>query len=106
MKEHVISKDVADKIVKEVFTVADFCRRVGWKPRGENYRVFYKYVKDYNLDISHFTGRKTNIGNKNRIGISDEEYFKNNKLIKGTDLMKRLVNKVSREYKCETHFDE
>lgn len=101
MTEHVISKETAEQIVKEVFTVADFCRRVGWQPRGENYKVFYKYVKDYNLDTSHFTGRKTNLGNKNNNGISDEEYFKEDKLIRGSDLMKRLIKKIGREYKCE-----
>lgn len=101
MNKHIITKEQAEQIVKEVFTVADFCRKVGWQPRGENYRVFYKYVKDYNLDISHFTGKKPNLGNKNNIGISDEEYFKDNKLIKGSALMRRLINKVGREYKCE-----
>ena len=101
MDKHIITKEQAEQIVKEVFTVADFCRKVGWQPRGENYRVFYKYVKDYNLDISHFTGKKPNLDNKNNIGISDEEYFKDNKLIKGSALMQRLINKVGREYKCE-----
>lgn len=44
---------------------------------------------------------RTNLGNKNNIGIPDEEYFKKDKLIKGSELMKRLVNKIGREYKCE-----
>lgn len=101
MGKHVISKEQAEKVCKEVFTVADFCRKVGWKPRGENYKTFYKYVKDYNLDTSHFTGQKTNLGNKNKCGISNEEYFKDGKLIKGSELLQRLVNKVGREYKCE-----
>ena len=60
MDKHIITKEQAEQIIKEVFTIADFCRKVGWQPRGENYRVFYKYVKDYNLDISHFT-RKNQI---------------------------------------------
>ena len=53
------------------------------------------------MDISHFTGKRTNLGNKNNVGISNEEYFKDNKLIKGSALMRRLINKVGREYKCE-----
>lgn len=101
MKKNVIPKEQAEKICKDVYTVADFCRKVGWKPRGENYKIFYKYVKEYNLDTSHFTGQRTNLGNKNNVGISNEEYFKEDKLIKGSELMKRLVNKVGREYKCE-----
>ena len=68
MDKHIITKEQAEQIIKEVFTIADFCRKVGWQPRGENYRVFYKYVKDYNLDISHFTRKKSNLDNKNNIG--------------------------------------
>ena len=29
MDKHVITKEQAEQIVKEVFTVADFCRKVG-----------------------------------------------------------------------------
>ena len=51
------------------------------------------------MDTSHFTGNKTNIGNKNNVGISDEQYYKKDKLIKGSELLKRLLK--IREYKCE-----
>lgn len=29
MDKHIITKEQAEQIVKEVFTVADFCRKVG-----------------------------------------------------------------------------
>lgn len=29
MHKHIITKEQAEQIVKEVFTVADFCRKVG-----------------------------------------------------------------------------
>ena len=29
MNKHIITKEQAEQIVKEVFTVADFCRKVG-----------------------------------------------------------------------------
>ena len=101
MSKNIIEKEKAEEICKRVFTVADFCREVGWKPVGNNYRIFYKYVKEYNLDTSHFTGKKTNIGNKNNNGISDKEYFKRSKLIKGSELLKRLIKNQLKEYKCE-----
>ena len=100
-KKNVISKEKAEEVVKEVYNVADFCRAVGWQPRGANYQVFYKYVKEYNLDISHFTGRKTNLGNKNKVGLSKEEFFKKDKLIKSSDLIKKIISTNDREYKCE-----
>lgn len=99
--KNIISKEEAEKIVKEVYNVADFCRTVGWQPRGANYQVFYKYVKEYNLDTSHFTGRKTNLGNKNKIGLPKEEFFKKDKLIKSSDLIKKIISINDREYKCE-----
>lgn len=99
MGKSIISKEQAEQICKESFSIADFCRKVGWQPRGNNYRVVHKYIKEYNLDTSHFTGNKTNIGNKNNVGISDEQYYKKDKLIKGSELLKRLLK--IREYKCE-----
>lgn len=101
MGKNVISKELAEEVCKRVFTVADFCREVGWKPVGGNYRVFYKYVKEYGLDTSHFTGQKTNIGNKHNVGLSNEEFFKREKLIKGSDVIRKLIKSGLKEYKCE-----
>ena len=101
MSKNVISKEQAQEVCKRVFSVADFCREVGWKPQGNNYRIFYKYVKEYDLDTSHFTGQRTNIGNKHNLGISDEEYFKKDKLIKSSEIIERLIRSGLKEYKCE-----
>lgn len=100
MEKNVISKERAEEICKQVYSVADFCRMVGWKPVGGNYRIFYKYVKEYNLDISHFTGQKSNLGNKNNVGLPEERFFRKDKLIKSSDLMKKLLS-IGREYRCE-----
>ena len=101
MTKNVISKEEAETICKNVFSVAEFCRAVGWKPVGGNYRTFYKYVKEYELDTSHFTGQKTNIGNKNNVGLNKEEYFTKDKLIKSSELLKKLLSLGLKEYKCE-----
>lgn len=101
MTKNVISKEEAETICKNVFSVAEFCRVVGWKPVGGNYRTFYKYVKEYELDTSHFTGQKTNIGNKNNVGLNKEEYFTKDKLIKSSELLKKLLSLGLKEYKCE-----
>lgn len=99
--KNVISKEKAEEIVKSVYNIADFCRALGWQPRGANYQVFYKYVKEYNLDTSHFTGCKTNLGNKHKVGLSKEAFFKKDKLIKSADLIKKLLSTNSKTYKCE-----
>lgn len=101
MDKNVISKERAEEICKQVYSVADFCRMVGWKPCGGNYRTFYKYVKEYNLDTSHFTGQKTNLGNRNNVGLSKEDFFRKEKLIRSSDLMKKLITLGVKEYRCE-----
>lgn len=103
MSKNVISKEQAKEICAKVTNIADFCREVGWQPRGDNYKIFHKYVKEYNLDTSHFTGNRTNIGNRLGCGkvLSDEEFFTKNKLIKTSTIIKRLIDKEYKEYKCE-----
>lgn len=100
-KNNIISKEEAEKIVKNVYNIADFCRAVGWQPRGANYKIFHKYVKEYNLDISHFTFGKSNLGNKLKIGLSKEDFFKKDKLIKSIDIRKKLFSEGLKENKCE-----
>lgn len=101
MEKNVISKEVCEKICKQVYSVAEFCRNVGWKPKGGNYKTFYKYVKEYNLDTSHFTGQKSNIGNKNNIGKSIDDFLKKEKIIKSKDIIKKIISNNLKEYKCE-----
>lgn len=98
-----ISKEDAVKIVKECYTVADFCRKVGWEARGGNYRVFYNYVKEYGLDTSHFTGCKSNLNNKlnGESKKSLKEYSNGNILVKGPRLLKKLLEENLKERKCE-----
>ena len=50
-----ITEKDAKEIVKRCNSIADFCREVGWKPEGSNYKTFHRYEKEYNLDTSHFT---------------------------------------------------
>lgn len=99
--KNAIDKETAEAICKRVHSIAEFCREVGWEPRGGNYLTFHKYVKEYNLDTSHFTGQRSNIGNTNNIGKSKDEFFTSGKIIKGSDIIKKLVSLGLREYKCE-----
>lgn len=103
MTKRKFSKEKVEEIIKECKTIADFCRKVGWQPRGDNYKVFHRYVRDYGLNTSHFTGCKTNINNilnkHNDKPLSDilvnPSYYRNR------ELKKRLVKEGIKEYKCE-----
>lgn len=98
-----IDEETAKSLVKECFTIADFCRKVGWVPRGDNYKTFHKYVKEYNLDISHFTGKRTNLNNRLQKfrELSVKDYINNNTIVRGSTLIKKLVNEGIKEYRCE-----
>lgn len=43
------------KIINTCKTKADFCRALGIKPAGANYKKVDKIIKDNNLNIDHFT---------------------------------------------------
>ena len=58
-------------------------------------------MKEYNLDTSHFTGNRTNIGNRLKVGISSEEFFQKDKLIKAVDIRKKIFKEGLKENKCE-----
>ena len=97
-----ISKENAEKIIQKCYSIADFCRALGVEPRGGNYKTFHRYVKEYKLDTSHFTGQKSNICNKNNKHheYSVEEYLQSNH-IRGKVLIQKLVKEGIKERKCE-----
>jgi Zn finger protein HypA/HybF involved in hydrogenase expression len=102
-KNIIIKKEQAEEIVKNCYSIADFCRAIGWQPRGDNYKIFHRYVKEYNLDISHFTGQKSNIGNKLNFKneLSAKDYAKS-KCVRGQTLIKKLLKENIKERKCES----
>ena len=103
-KKNKLPKEYVEKIIKECRTIADFCRKVGWQPRGANYDMFHKYVYDYDLDISHFTGNRTNIGGnltRHLITKSDEYLHENSFKITTNRLLKKLFDENKKEKRCE-----
>lgn len=97
-----LSKDEVENIVNKCYSIADFCRMVGWVTKGNSYRCFHNYVKKYNLDTSHFVTKK-NEGNFNIKGkkYSLDEYLKTNS-IRGKILIEKLVDAGVKERKCES----
>ena len=56
-----------EKAVKESLSIAEVCRKLNIKPIGGNYKTVSKAIKEYNIDISHFTGRAWNQGKRYRM---------------------------------------
>ncbi|MDE5888518.1 MAG: hypothetical protein K2H20_00695 [Bacilli bacterium] len=102
MRKTKFTKDELENIIKDCKTIADFCRKVGWQPRGDNYKTFHYYVKTFNLDTSHFTGKRTNIGNcLNKHNVLSFDTYSKGESIRTSTLMKKLLNENLKEYKCE-----
>ena len=51
MRKRKFSKNEIEDFVKNSKTYADVCRKCGWEPRGDNYKIVKKYIREYNLDI-------------------------------------------------------
>ena len=98
------SKEFVEEAIKDCRNIADFCRKVGWVPRGDNYKTFHRYVEEYELDISHFTGQKVNLDGvltKERITKSDVYLTENSFKITGSKLLKKLLSEGKKECRCE-----
>ena len=55
--KYIYTKENLEPIVKESFSYAEVLRKIGRKDVGSNFRTLRKYIEQYNLDTSHFTGR-------------------------------------------------
>lgn len=103
MKRHKIPFEEMQKIVSESFSFSEVSRKCGWRVNSSTFKIIRKYVKDYNLSISHFMGHKSNVGNRLGCGkvkplgeiLVKESYYKN------SSLKKRLIEAGLKEDKCE-----
>lgn len=98
------------KFVEESHTYADVCRKIGWKPQGGNYRYVKKYIKELNLNTTHFTMKgKINNGVKHN-EKNLEEYLTTDSYIKADRLKWKLFSSGLKQYKCEkcgnTHWND
>jgi len=96
-----IDKEFFKEAVKESRTIADVCRKIGWKPQGGNYRYVKRYIKELNLDISHFTlkGKLTQKKKGNEKNV--EDYLSKNSYIKSDTLKWKLFSSGLKKYMCE-----
>lgn len=49
------TKEKVIEAVKTSKSYSEVCRKLGLSPRGGNPKTLKKKIKEYNLDISHFT---------------------------------------------------
>ena len=85
-------------------SIAQMCRELGIKPIGGNYRVINNKIKEYNIDISHFTGKAWNQGKRYRQinkPKSLKEILVKDSYYQSYKLKYRLIKEGLKENKCE-----
>lgn len=89
------------KAVKNSLSIRQVLQKLNVQPFGGNYHVIKRYIKNLNLDTSHFTGQlwskgKT-IGPKRPI----EDYLSNKQFIASHALKKKLISEDILKHKCQ-----
>ena len=96
------TKELLKENVKDCYSFAELCRRLGLKPEGSNPKTLRKKMNEFKVDYSHFTGQKWHINPDNP--VYRDKYLPN--LCKHSSLssanVKSLVYKLKlKENKCE-----
>lgn len=90
--------------VKSSLSYAEVIRKLGLKVAGSNYDTVKRKIKELNLDISHMTGMRWNVGKNYTIKSAQplqEILVKDSTLISSNNLRKRILKEQIKEYKCE-----
>ncbi len=91
------------KIVPTTTSVRQVLNKLGLKEAGGNYAQIKKFLKEYKIDISHFTGIGWNIGMKMQINPpkSLKEILVKNSNYQSFKLKKRLYAEKLKKPCCE-----
>ena len=104
MKKVNYTKELLEEKVKDCYSFAELCRRLGLKPEGSNPKTVRKKMDEFGVDYSHFTGQGWNklghpsFGNS---GKTIEEYFVEHGDTKSGNVRERLLRNGLKENKCE-----
>jgi hypothetical protein len=79
MKSQYTKEDVIQAVADNK-SIAGVLRQLNLRPIGGNYKTIHRLIKEYGLDVSHFTGQGWNVGLgfKPKQSIKDEEIYVEN----------------------------
>lgn len=98
------SKELMESAIRDSYSIAEVCRKIGLKPVGSNYKTVKSKIELYNLDISHFTGKGWNKGksySEKTARIPLEQILQKGIIYCSDTLKKRLIKAGIKENKCE-----
>jgi len=61
------TKELLETNVKDCYSFAELCRRLGLKPAGSNPKTLRKKMDEFGIDYSHFTGQAWNKNPENPV---------------------------------------
>jgi len=67
MKRIKYTKELLEENVKDCYSFAELCRRLGLKPEGSNPKTLRKKMDKFGVDYSHFTGKAWNKNPENPV---------------------------------------
>jgi Zn finger protein HypA/HybF involved in hydrogenase expression len=95
------SEDEFTEAVKNAVSIRQVLITLGLKPSGGNYGCVKRYVKELNLEVSHWTGQNHNKGRTLPPRRDLKEYLIENSQCSSNNLRKRLIREGVKESKCE-----
>jgi hypothetical protein len=97
-------KEDLREAVKKSLSLAQVLRHFGLRPVGGNYKTLNNYIRQYKIDISHFTGKGWNVGSRYR-NLKKKEPITNilikNRPFSSYHLKRRLFNEGYKKKICE-----
>ena len=100
------SKENLETIIKESLSLAEVLRKLGIRDVGSNFITLKKYIDEYKLDTTHFTGQRWNKGKTEAIDkrvavLNIDDIFDNKVPIRSSKLKEKLFTLGYKERKCE-----
>lgn len=99
MKNYDWTKEKVEPAVKKNQCYSDVLRELGVPVRGRNSDTLKRKIKEYNLDMSHFTFTSKNKGESQKTPV--EQYLVKGSKIKTYNLKQKLLSSGLKENKCE-----
>jgi hypothetical protein len=99
------TKEDLEIAIEKSYSIAGICRELGMKPCGGNYKTIYSKIKQWDLNINHFTGAAWNQGEKfvpfGKTYKLVDALIENSPYKNGNSLKKRLFNEGVKIKQCE-----
>lgn len=88
--------------IKSSPSIAQALIKLGLAPKGGNYRVIHRIIKENRIDTSHFTGQLWNKGKTTGPKRPIEDYLSNRVFITSHNLRERLIREKIFSHQCSS----